>query len=105
MSKKARKEAVTKWYERQHRGKAVLSVSHINFGYVIGYAAPGCLIVAVPWMTAEPLVREWDRDNPLKIFHTFDPALRAGDWCISAYVRREGCGEPVAISIPKVTAA
>lgn len=85
--------------ERRLRADAV-SVRHIRpTSYVIGHAAPHCLIVVTPWMEAEPHMRDWDRQHPLQTITTFDQALKAGDWCIVAYVATKHGGENVAIPV------
>jgi len=68
--------------------------------YVVGLAAPGCLVVAAPWMDSEPQCVDFDRQSPLKTIHLFDASLKAGDWCITAYVQTMGTGEPCAVKIP-----
>ena len=66
---------------------------------VVGYAAPMCLVVETPWLEAEPHMREQTREYPLEIVREFDPSLRAGDWCIVAYVSYGGTsGQHVAIA-------
>jgi hypothetical protein len=35
--------------------------------------------------------------NPFTTLHTFDPTLKAGDWCSTAYVCHGGVQETVAI--------
>lgn len=65
---------------------------------VLGYAASGCIVISVPWIDSEKLVRDWDQKYPLDIIRTFDKSLKAGDWCAAAYVcRADGCQETVAV--------
>lgn len=71
--------------------------------YVIGQAAPLCLIVAPCWADSEKHMQQWDKENTLATVRTFDPSLKAGDWCITAYVCRDGCQETVAIPIGSKT--
>lgn len=96
-SKREAKAAIGAWFERVNKRHKVVSVSHVNIGYVVGYAAPLCIVVAVPWMTAEPQMKEFTRENPLNIYRDFDKKLRPGDWCLTGYVSTETCGFPVAI--------
>ena len=65
--------------------------------YVIGRTAPMCLIVARPWQDAEPQCREFDRENPLQTVRIFDAALKAGDWCATAYIVTASASETVAV--------
>jgi hypothetical protein len=69
--------------------------------YVVGYAAQCCLVVSTCWAESEPQVREKDRKYPLTLVRTFDHSLKAGDWCITAYVSYPGVGEPVAVPLPE----
>lgn len=70
--------------------------------YVLGYAAPSCLIVASCWADSEPQTREFDKKYPLTTVRTFDPSLKAGDWCITAYVTTVGRSEHVAIQLKEI---
>jgi hypothetical protein len=65
--------------------------------YVIGYAAPRCLVVAVPWFDSEPQCADFDRAHPLKTLRRFEDTLRPGDWCHVAYVAVKSGGESVAV--------
>lgn len=65
--------------------------------YVVGRAAPLCLVVTRPWQDAEPQCQEFDKRHPLAVLHTFDPALDTGMWCALAYVVRDGGSETVAV--------
>ncbi len=94
--KKAAADAVRAWCEKN--GGPVKSVHHIHPRcYVVGRAAPLCLIVAKPWQDSEAQCKDFDRRNPLDTLRTFDDALDAGMWCATAYVVREGCQETVAV--------
>lgn len=94
--KKAAADAVRAWCKKQ--GVPAKQVRHIfPRAYVIGRAAPLCLVVTCPWQDAEPQCKSFCRSNPLAVLHTFDPALDAGMWCALAYVVREGCSETVAV--------
>lgn len=66
-------------------------------GYVLGYAAPAALVVAVPWVEADLHMREWSKANGLITVHRFDKTLKPGDWCTAAYVISTGSGGNVAI--------
>lgn len=91
--------AIRKWCAERDM-KLTTKPRHVHpRAYVLGYAAPQCLVIASPWMDSEPHLREFDKRNPLTTVNCFDPSLRAGDWCMTAYVRREGVGEQVAIPI------
>lgn len=68
---------------------------------VVGYAAPKSLIVRLSAAAAESHMREWTEKYPLEAVGVFDPKLAPGDSCIYAYVRTAGCGEPIAIRIPR----
>jgi hypothetical protein len=91
--------AVTAWCEGQGRNWRLTSrPRHVHpRAYVVGYAAPLAIVVAQPWMDSEPQVRDYTRRNPLTIVRNFDRSLKAGDWCITAYVCRDGSQETVAI--------
>ena len=100
MTKREAKNEIRRWYAKTV-GKPIINISHLSRqGYVVGHAASGCLIVARCWTESEPQMKEWTRKYPLDIIRLFDESLKAGDWCITAYVRREGCGELIAIPIP-----
>ena len=94
--KKSAADAVRAWCKKQ--GAPADAVRHVYpRAYVVGYAAPLCLVVARPSQDAEPQCREFDRMYPLAVVRTFDPALDAGMWCAIAYVVRSGCSETVAV--------
>jgi hypothetical protein len=92
-------KAVKKWC-RKKKLKVTGEPRHIHpRAYVIGHAAPRCLVVAVPWPDSEPQCRESDKANPLTTLHTFDDTLKAGDWCATAYVCHGDVQETVAIHV------
>lgn len=94
--KSAAKAAVAAWCAKN--GMPAKQIRHIYpRAYVVGRAAPLCLVVTRPWQDAEPQCREFDRKHPLAVLHTFDPALDAGMWCVTAYVVTAGSGETVAV--------
>jgi len=68
--------------------------------YVVGRAAPKCLIVARPWFHSEPQVEVFNRENPLQTVHDFDDTLTAGDWCTTAYVTTTSWSGTVAVAAP-----
>lgn len=78
--------------------------SHVHpRSYVVGYAAPLCLVVAECWADSESQMQDFNQKYPLRTVHKFDHSLKAGDWCITAYVSTAGCGEPVAIPLDKTS--
>lgn len=93
------KAAAVAWMKK--RGKRVTAVHHIYpRAYVIGRAAPGCLVAASPWMDAEKHMAAWVSANPLNTVHLFDEGLVAGGWCSLAYVvTTEGCQQTIAIGV------
>lgn len=92
--------AVMQWC-RARQMKLVSRIRHVHpRAYVIGRASPNCLVVAVPWMDAEPQMQAFTRDNGLTTFSDFDSSLKAGSWCITAYVRTATSGMRIAIAIP-----
>lgn len=91
--------AVRAWCKKQ---KIALTSAprHIHArSYVVGYAAPSCLIVAECWADSEPQMKQMNKENPLRSIRKFDPSLKAGDWCITAYITYPGVGEPIAIPL------
>jgi hypothetical protein len=98
--KKAR-EKILKWC-RKRGMRPVRGVRHVYpVAYVVGYAAERALIVARPWIYAEPHMRERDEMFPFDIIHTFDDALMPGQWCMTAYVSTATSGETVAIPVTR----
>lgn len=97
--------AIQAWIKKQKDLVLEGKLRHVHpRAYVIGHAAPGCLIVTRCWADSEPHQRDWDRQYPLQSIHMFDRSLKAGDWCMTAY----GCfkhrgGWPVAVPIPQDT--
>jgi hypothetical protein len=90
-------KAIKKWCSTKNI-KVIGKLNHIHpRAYVIGYAAPRCLVVAVPWVDSEPQCQEFDRANPLVTVRKFDDTLKPGDWCMTAYVRHGDEQETVAI--------
>lgn len=101
MNKTQAKAEVRAWFEARHGGRyKVRAIRHIHTrSYVVGHAAPQCLIVAECWADSEPHLREIDKNNPLRIVHAFDKSLKAGMWCCTAYVATDSCSEVVAIPL------
>lgn len=102
MTTKLEKEsmlAVQQWCKKE-KMKLISKPRHIHSRvYVVGYAASSCLIVARCWADSEPQTKEWNKKYPLDIIRKFDHSLKAGDWCITAYVSTLGCGESIAIPL------
>lgn len=92
--------AFYRWLKKDKPEQSVEGIRHIHArAYVVGHAAPGCLVVATPWVDSEPQCRDFDKGNPLGIIRRFDQSLKAGDWCATAYVSAPGIGERVAIPV------
>lgn len=88
--------AVREWCSKN--GTPASLVRHVHpRAYVVGKAAPRCLIVSRPWQDSEPHLQDFDRKHPLDVLHTFDASLDAGMWCATAYVVRGGVQETVAV--------
>jgi hypothetical protein len=98
--------AVEAWCEK-NKIKLISKPRHVFArAYVVGQAAPQCLVVAQCWADKERYPKVMDslfgrRQNGLNNVHLFDKSLQAGDWCITAYISTSGCGQPVAIPIPE----
>ena len=102
MTTKQKREAAAavKAWCKKNKIKLVGEVRHVHpRSYVIGRVAPLCLIVAECWADSEPQMLELTRQHPLTTVHTFDPSLKTGDWCITAYISTLGTGERVAVPI------
>ena len=69
--------------------------------YVVGYAAPMCLIVAAPWIDSESNLKDFDKRNPMTMVYKFDQNLKTGDWCAIAYYCADGIQETCAVSWSK----
>ena len=97
----AARVAVEAWC-RAHKMKLTCRPRHVYPRcYIVAQIAAGCLIIAKPWIDGEPHMREWDRENqPHEWVRLFDKSLKTGDWCITAYICRPGCGEHIAVPIP-----
>jgi len=94
--KTAAADAVRAWCKRQ--GRPATTVRHVfPRAYIIGRAAPMCMVVSCPWQDAEPQCQEFCRGNPLAVLHNFESGLEAGRWCAVAYVVRGDVSETVAV--------
>ena len=102
MSTKLEKEsllAIQQWCKKQ-KMELIKKPRHLHSrSYVVGYAAPYCLIVSNCWADSEPQTKDWNKKYPLEIIRRFDESLKAGDWCITAYVSTIHSSEFVAIPI------
>lgn len=97
-------KAVKVWCSK-NKIKIVSPVRHVHpRSYVVGHAAPGCLIVAECWADSETQMREFTRKHPLTTINKFDASLKGGDWCITAYISTLGSGERVAVPIKEAAA-
>jgi len=78
------------------------SYHHISpRAYVVGHAAPACLVVATCHADSEPQCKEFNRINPLNTIHRFDSSLRAGSWATVAYIVTPSYQEKIAIQVVK----
>lgn len=97
MTKRNAIPIIKAWLKRD-KMRDPFTLRHIHpHTYVVGYAAPGCLVVAACWQESEPHLREFQKANPLGIVRRFDASLRPGDWCITVYVATRSGGESVAV--------
>ena len=93
------RRAITAWC-RAHDIAMTCRAAHVRpRAYVLGRAAPMCLVVAAPWVDSDPLCARFDKENPLMLVSVFDESLRGGDWCTTAYVSRDSCGGNIAIPV------
>lgn len=103
MKKDEIKQIILKWLKKNITRKDIKDIRHIySMSYVIGYAAPGCIVVSNCWCQSEPQNQDFTRTSPLDVIRTFDNSLKPGDWCISAYVIYETMTDTVAVPIPYV---
>ncbi len=80
--------------------KLIRKPSHVHpRSYVVGLAAPACLVVAECWADSEAQLKDFNRQYPLRTIYRFSQSLKPGDWCITAYVCTEHWQECVAIKI------
>ena len=105
MTTKRHKEAVAaiQAWCKKNKMKLIKKPRHVYpRAYVVGYAAPKCLIVSKCWTDSEPHLREHTKLYPLGTINNFDDSLKAGDWCIVGYVSVEHLGSwPIAIQVTK----
>lgn len=96
------KVAITQWVERTLKRK-VTGVRHIHpVAYVVAKMAPMCLLVAVPWETAESQVRSHTRLYPYETLRLFHEDLATGSFCQIAYVcsNKNGSWSQEHVAIP-----
>jgi hypothetical protein len=102
MTTKLHKEAVAAveaWCKKR-KWKLISKPRHVHpQSYVVGYAAPKCLVVSKCWADSEPHMKDWNKEYPLETINEFDNSLRAGDWCVVAYVCTQAFQQSVAIPI------
>ena len=103
MTTKQKAEALIKAWCKKEGIKMTSKLRHVYpRAYVVGRAAPQCLVYATPWMDAEPQVQAVRTallaKSVLGTTHVFDDFLDAGDWCAVAYVSTSGWSGPVAVS-------
>ena len=99
---KQQREAVAavKAWCKKNKLKLLSPPRHVHpRAYVVGHAAPMCLIVAECWADSESQLRQWNRKHPLRTVNEFDSSLKAGDWCITAYITTAGHSQPIAIPL------
>ncbi len=91
---------VAKFFRKHVSDRMTHPIRHIYpMAYVVGYAAPRCLVVSMPWPDAEKPLQRDVRNYPLKQVYLFDASLKAGDWCSLGYVSTLGSSETVAIPV------
>ncbi len=103
MSTKQKAEALIKAWCKNEGIKLTGKLRHVYpRAYVIGRAAPRCLVYATPWMDAEPQIQSMRTaliaKSGLGTANVFDELLNSGDWCAVAYVITAGWSAPVAVS-------
>ena len=92
------KAAIAAWVQK--RGDVVVAIRHVQpRGYVVARLAESCLLVATPWVDAEPHMRERHKRLGVEWVHVFESSLSTGDWCSVAYVSTPDRGQPVAIQV------
>lgn len=108
MTTKMRRDAtaaVLAWCKKK-KIKLIAKPRHVHpRAYVVGSAAESCLVVAECWADSEPQLKGMNKTHPLRLINTFDTALKAGDWCITAYICYAGCQEPIAIPLTEKVGA
>ena len=109
MSKKNQPSAYSKsaitWLIRQAmKTKGATDVAHLfPRAYCIAKPAPGCAVFVVPWMDAEPQIRE--PAYGAQLVHDGVSGVRVGDWCALAYVVTGGIQQMRAFAIPSAIPA
>ena len=99
LDKKQAVEAVKLW-SKSKGIKLTSEPTHIYpRAYVIAKIRNSELIVAAPWMDAEPQCVTDAKANPVIKTGDFDEGLKPGDWCILAYITYQNIGTIVAIPV------
>ena len=94
------KKLIREWVEKNVDDRKIRSFRHWQpRSYVIGYAAPSCLITTKCWMDSEPQNKEFDKKNSLNTIRLFDDSLKAGDWCFTCYIVYGGTQEEIALPL------
>src|SRR5687767_13713280 len=94
------KRLIREWCAKNGK-PLVKSPCHVHVrSYVVSQPALGALLIAMPWQDAEPQVIESAKLFPTRMIHWFDPSIKAGDWCMTAYARTSSTGQIVAVPIP-----
>lgn len=95
------RDAVRKWWTKHRKSYPVQDIRHVHaHAYVVGYAAPGCLVVACDGMESEPHMREWTAKSPLSTVHQFEDGIKPGEWVYFAYVATQSSSEHCAVRRP-----
>jgi hypothetical protein len=100
MTQKQIKERIISWCKKNEiKEKEIKKILHIHLHcFVVGFAAPACLVVARPWVESAEHLKRFDKENPLNTVNNFDNSLRPGDWCITAFICTQYRSFPIAIS-------
>lgn len=77
-----------------------IKVNHIfPRAYCIAKPAPCCAVFVLPWMDAEPQVRNEEYSASVTV-NEGSADVKVGDWCAIAYVVRNGLQQNVAFKLP-----
>ena len=100
MTQKQIKEKIISWCKKNEiKEREIKKILHIHLHcYVVGFAAPMCLVVASPWIENAKHLKRFDKENPLNTINKFDDSLKPGGWCITAFICTQYRSFPVAIS-------
>lgn len=94
--------AMLKYHRAKYPRVVIRSVRHIYpRAYVIAKPAPLCLVVVMPWVDAEPHMRDWEKSygSTMLMSDSFDETIQSGDWCSVAYVATDTGGKSIAIKV------